>query len=387
MATKARKTTKTHKGITYRADKNLYMWRFTHNGTSYCGYCKELDEAIQQLKTKRYEIENGICSKEANVTLDCWFKTWIATYKHNCKDSSKKTYTHNYNSIISPKLGKLKIKNISVERLQLFVNQTADTYSKSTAQSCIQLLDQCFERARKNKLINKNPMNDIETPKFKDTELKRALSAEQERMFFDYPRTKKSKYYAIYRTLALTGMRIGETLALTWDCVDFENESIWIKQNLCYTPKNGLYFDTPKSKTSRRRLRMKKDGELYNLLKKRRIEQFNERTKASNLWQPMAGFENLVFCTTFGKPHYDDNIRGNMRSIISKMQKDGYDIPTFTPHTFRHCFATRWIEQGGGYKELQKALGHSTFAITMDLYADVMDSSIDSEWDKIAFAL
>lgn len=373
-------------GITYRESKKLYMWRFKHNNVSYCGYCKTLADAKKELRNKRYEVEHGKYRKEANDTLDEWFEEWLEVYKH-CKDSSLKTYTMNYKGIISPVFGKVKLKSIKKEQMQKFVNQTAEKYSRSTAQACIHLLFECLERARKNGKINRNPMEDIETPRYNKPEKKRALTAEQEQQFFDFVKSTGCNYYSIYRTMALTGMRIGEVLGLSWENVDFDRGEIRVYQNLCYTPKNGLYLDTPKSDTSIRRLPMKKGSELFELLKKRRIEQFEQRASACELWQPVDGFEDLVFTTENGKPHYDSNVRSKMHRIVTKMQKLGYDLPDFTPHTLRHSFATRCLENGMNPKTLQRVLGHSTFAITMDTYCDVMDNTIDAEMELVARAL
>ena len=292
-----------------------------------------------------------------------------------------------YKGIISPVFGKTKLKSIKKEQMQKFVNQTAEKYSRSTAQASIHLLFECLERARKIGKINQNPMEDIDAPRYNKPEKKRALTAEQERQFFDFVKSTGCNYYSLYRTMALTGMRIGEILALSWENVDFDKGELRVYWNLCYTPQNGLYLDTPKSDTSIRKLPMPKGGELYELLKKRRIEQFEQRVAACELWQPTDGFEDLVFTTENGKPHYDSNVRSKMHRLVKKMQKLGYDIPDFTPHTLRHCYATRALENGMQPKTLQKVLGHSTFQTTMDLYADCMDSTINDEMDMIAKAL
>jgi integrase len=52
-------------------------------------------------------------------------------------------------------------------------------------------------------------------------------------------------------------------------------------------------------------------------------------------------------------------------------------------HNLRHTFATRCIEAGMRPKTLQKILGHSSLAMTMDLYVHVTNDELISEFDKI----
>ena len=375
------------KGITYRENKDLYMWRFQHDGTPYCGYCKTLTEAKEALEDMKYEVKHGMKGKEKKDTLDAWFEEWLDTYKSDCKESTLNFYRNVYRRYISPVFGKSKVKDLKTTQIQRFTNRMAKDFSKTTASTVNFLLYDCLKQAKQLHMINVNPMSDTSVPRFKPQERKKALTADQVMQFMDYAKANKCSYYSIYRMLSLTGCRIGEILGLEWDNVDFDAESIYIKQTLIYMPSTGFYFDEPKSDAGKRRIRMKKGGELYNLLKARRVEQLEQRLKAHGYWKPLKGFENLVFTTEVGTPHHDTNVRKRMKVLIERMREQGYDIPDFTPHTLRHCYATRALENGMQPKTLQKVLGHSTFQTTMDLYADCMDSTINDEMDMIAKAL
>ena len=375
------------KGITYRENKDLYMWRFQHNGTPYCGYCKTLTEAKEALEDMKYEVKHGMKGKEKKDTLDAWFEEWLDTYKSDCKESTLNFYRNVYRRYISPVFGKSKVKDLKTTQIQRFTNRMAKDFSKTTTSTVNFLLYDCLKQAKQLHMINVNPMSDTSVPRFKPQERKKALTADQVMQFMDYAKANKCSYYSIYRMLSLTGCRIGEILGLEWDNVDFDAESIYIKQTLIYMPSTGFYFDEPKSDAGKRRIRMKKGGELYNLLKARRVEQLEQRLKAHGYWKPLKGFENLVFTTEVGTPHHDTNVRKRMKVLIERMREQGYDIPDFTPHTLRHCYATRALENGMQPKTLQKVLGHSTFQTTMDLYADCMDSTINDEMDMIAKAL
>ena len=57
-------------------------------------------------------------------------------------------------------------------------------------------------------------------------------------------------------------------------------------------------------------------------------------------------------------------------------------IQPLTIHSLRHTFATRCIENGMKPKTLQMILGHSSLAITMDLYVHVTDNELLNEIDR-----
>lgn len=87
-------------------------------------------------------------------------------------------------------------------------------------------------------------------------------------------------------------------------------------------------------------------------------------------------FENLLFTTKFGTPINPELLCEAIDKIRLEMNlmRDEIDqIEKFSGHSFRHTFATRCFEAGIQPKTVQAYLGHSTLAMTMDLYTSVMD--------------
>ena len=102
-------------------------------------------------------------------------------------------------------------------------------------------------------------------------------------------------------------------------------------------------------------------------------------------WQPLAGFENLVFTTVRkGTPLQESVVRAHLMKIVQKVNEDEKAladeehrapvlIEDLHPHTLRHSFATRAIEQGMEPKILQKLMGHSSIQVTLNLYVHVTE--------------
>lgn len=372
-------------GITLRKD-GRYMWRFKYNGSTYSGYSRKLTDAKKAMRDKRYEVEHGIYSKEQNISVDAWFNEWIDVYKAaDCKASTLNLYKNVYNRYIKNQFGNKMLKTLRADMIQRFTNTTAAKYSKSVAATINFLLYDALQQAYRNGIIAKNPMDNTTPPKFKQQKKKKALSEEAEWQFLEA--AKDSPYYPLYRMASLTGMRIGEVLGLRWQDIDFTKGEIHISHTMCYISGRGLYLDTPKSVASRRIIPMEKGSELYTLLKDWRKKQRYQKLQAGQYWKPLEGMEDIVFTSNHGTPHYDMNVRTDQRKIVARLKEEGADIDTCTFHTLRHCFATRCIEKGMDPKVLQAILGHSTFAMTMDLYCDVMEDTKRKEMKKIMATL
>ena len=94
--------------------------------------------------------------------------------------------------------------------------------------------------------------------------------------------------------------------------------------------------------------------------------------------------DQYLFCNEKGAPLSRDRIQGEIDRTIQRIRVAGYDFPHITPHVFRHTFATRAIEAGMSPQVLKVILGHSSLAMTMDLYSHVLPDTKAEEMEKIA---
>jgi integrase len=153
--------------------------------------------------------------------------------------------------------------------------------------------------------------------------------------------------------LALTtGMRIGELLGLTWNDVDFENEVLYVRQQLQRV--DGVLVLKPlKSSSSLRALPLSEIG-----LGALRDEQSRQLVLG---WTHELG---LVFLNSAGRPHDQKNVNNHLRKLCKQA---GVSEVGF--HAFRHTTASLMVASGTDLHKVKEQLGHSQISLTANLYA------------------
>ena len=132
---------------------------------------------------------------------------------------------------------------------------------------------------------------------------------------------------------------------------------------------------------------------VYKALKRQRIQK-REIQLSSDKWEPLKEFENLVFVTKNGKPVSQHSFQSALDWIVKAInkdrkkqaEKDGTDFKSMEhiyPHALRHTFATRCFEAGIAPKTVQKYLGHSSVAITLDIYTHVTKDKAKEDMNKL----
>ena len=171
---------------------------------------------------------------------------------------------------------------------------------------------------------------------------------------------KKDDYGNLFVAAMFTGMRQGELLGLSWDCVDFESGVIVVKQQLqC---KDGVYFlETPKNGKSRTILPAPL---VMDAIRREQEKQEEECAFAGSAWSnPM----NLVFTDALGKNLVRRTVVKHFKAVA---QRAGISADTRF-HDLRHSFAVTSLYPGDDIKTVQANLGHATAQFTLDVYGHV----------------
>lgn len=366
-------------GITQRQD-GIYQARFVNRfGKRKTIYASNYTEITRKLRNEKYENEQCINPVDTKMSLDEWFDIWLYNCKKHCRDTTKRTYIIQYNRLRED-LGWRKLNSLNLVVLQDAFNKLSSDKSRS---DCRAILIDMLNRAMESELLNKNPALGVKTIlDNKEKEEKRILSEEEAVLLLEA--AKMGMYYPILVVALNTGMRMGELLGLTWDCVDFEDKIIKVEKTLTYLPGDGshaLYeFHAPKTKAGKRNIPMTKD--VYEVL----LIQQDRKNTISTRFEPRAGFEGLVFTSKTNQPINAANMKDTINYIVDRINRERPEqyFEHLTPHGLRHTFATNCIEKGMRPKTLQRILGHNSLQMTMDLYCHVREDTIRDEMAAFA---
>ena len=364
------------KNISQRKD-GRYQARFINRfGQRQTIYAKTLNEIRARLREEQYNDVKEVNVVSNNVTLDEWFKIWLETCKQGCRASTKETYTVHYKRI-QHDLGWRKITSLNLVIMQDAINKLcSDNARKNSKKILVDMLDKAVDTNLLTKNVAKQ-INPIITREKKKE--RRVLTVEETEQFL--MQAEGTFYYELFVLALETGMRIGELCGLTWEDIDFRDKLLHVRHTLCYFSKGGKYvFEMHDTKTDNGERVIPLTEKAIKTLKKQKIRKQEIILKGK---MPVEGYENLVFVTRNNRPTQQFIIQECMNLIIQRIQKVNENFEAFTPHTFRHSFATRAIENGMQPKVLSKLLGHGQLQITMDLYCHVMEDTLVEEMKKM----
>lgn len=360
------------RGIQQRYD--TFEGRFQYQGKRYLVHGDTVTETQKAMNELRYKLEHGVFVEKKKVVLSEWFTTWMEQYKKNrVKAGTYYNYKKYFDSMIKGCLGDKKVSDIRGEHIQRFYNDLEkEGYALSSIKIVSAILNGCMQQAVRNGLIERNPVKLAELPRQREKGTKQAMTKEQQTLFMEH--AKDSYLYNLFAVMLRTGMRNGEIRGLKYSDMDKKKNVIHVQRTLKYIEGRGYFEDTPKTRTSKRDIPLTAD--LAALLDEQR-----------GYWGfKVERLDRYLFCNEKGEPLSRDRLQAEISRIVKRIQAEGHDFPRITPHIFRHTFATRAIEAGMPPQVLKTILGHSSLAMTMDLYSHVLPDTKAAEMEKIAGA-
>lgn len=239
---------------------------------------------------------------------------------------------------------------------------TDEPISERTIQLYAHFIGGVLRSAVKKGLIPDNPVDlaDPPEPEHKDTA---AIANSTMDQVFRHLSNEPLRWQLTVYLLAITGARRGEIAGLRWDDIDLDQGLIHIQHSLNYTPENGIFLDSTKTKNKRY---VKIPPQIIRLLRQYRAEQ------AEYILACCGQYDNqgYLFTQPDGKPSNPETITAWFCRFSKRHNLHGVHA-----HAFRHSAASILIANGVDVVTVASMLGHSDPTTTERVYAHALEES------------
>jgi integrase len=326
--------------------------------------------------TVKVDVRQGVhTAPTKSVTVAEAGQNWIKRVEANgmrgkgpVEEGTLYQYRQHLNLYIAPRLGGIKLANLTKTGVENFRDYLLGSMSRALARKVLTSFKSILKAANYAHVaadvsigISKRHKRPIETGVDFPTpaEVKRIVEAATD-----------TKRRALLRTAILTGLRASELRGLRWKDVDLKARELHVRQRADRFCKLG----SPKSAMSRRTVPLA--PEVVTDLKEWRIALGPK------------GELDLVFPNASGRVEQHKSMLESTAPVlvaagVLAKDKDGKPRPKYALHAYRHFFAS-WcinpVSRGGrglSAKEVQALLGHETIGITMDIYGHLFPRGDD----------
>ena len=261
---------------------------------------------------------------------------------------------HGYKTVLAkhllPYWRDWRLRDIGRQDVQQWV---ADRFRRKlgwqTVRNAWTLLSGILETAVEYGYLSMNPARGV---KFPEKELKEAPVLFTAEDFVKLLEQLDEPYRTMARLIALTGLRIGELLAVRWRCLDLEIGTLSVRESV-YEGK----FQSPKTRKSRRTMPL--GPQIIVWLREHRLRA--KRTES----------DDLVFGNRKGQPLRESKL---LRNVLQPAAERA-GLGRVTWHQFRHIHSSLLNDLRVPVKIAQEQLGHSSISTTLNIYTHVVDAS------------
>lgn len=301
---------------------------------------------------------DALVPRGGKLTLGEWLDVWQPAWEAGLKPSSAKSEPARIRNHIRPKLGAYELDDLTPLAVQRFVSGL--NLAPKTIRNIHGLLHKICGAAVHARYVRANPCDHTILPRVVRKEMRFLTEPEAGRLLAATP----AHWRPLVLLLIATGLRWGEAVGLRVGDVDVLAGKLTVLRTMHeLTGSAEIVFTEPKSAMSRRTVT------------------FDKKTAAA-LVPLVAGKDRdaLVFTSPTGK---EVRIRNFRRS--SRKRPDGTTklmgwpawcaeagLPGLRIHDLRHTHAAWLISAGVVLTGIQRRLGHSSIAVTSDLYGHLM---------------
>jgi integrase len=280
---------------------------------------------------------------------------WLPAVQTRLRSGTWVEYRRKAETHLIPAIGQVPLQQLTTAMLNVLYQQLLDRgVGPRTVQYVHTTIRKALNDAVRWGLLVRNPAHYAAAPRPHRTELSTWTAAELRRFLTS---VRGDRLFAAWQLAALTGMRRGEVLGLRWADLNLEGGWLSVRQTLVVVDNQPL---TSEPKTVRGRRRIALDPDTIAALRSHHKTQVAERLAAGPAWANT----DLVFTRQDGTPLHPEHVRRQFDRHIART-----GLPRIRFHDLRHTHATLALQAGVHPKVVSERLGHTTVAMTLDIYS------------------
>lgn len=306
--------------------------------------------------------------------------SWLEHTEPTVKRSTHINHTIYVNKIFSYIDKALPIADLTAVTLEDVLHKVyyVENLSYSYTRATFTTMKAIYKHAKRKKLIPS--LIDFEDIEIKKKPFSHSDIAKKQNKFLDAVELKEtlmqlskidSRISLLFEFVSLTGLRIGELLALRYSDYDKENATININGTIQYDYKNSseIKRGTPKNIYSVRNVSL--SDRAVSILDSIMLE-----NKRRSLWFEGYIDHGYIFTSSRGNPY-------DIQFLNRRLKGVHIEGKHLTTHIFRHTHISMLAELGVPLKTIMQRVGHNDPNTTLSIYTHVTKSMHDDVINKL----
>jgi integrase len=324
--------------------------------------------ALRKMRELRSELNAGLPIPDDRLTVAAFLNRWISkSSPGQVCDRTLDSYADTVRLHLLPSLGRKVLRQLTVGDVDdLLAWKRSSGYSPNTVRIVRAVLRRALRQAEREGLVLRNVAALWAAPRVRGDE-GRGLSLDQARLLIGEARL--TRYEALLTVMLAYGLRRGEALGLHWSSVDWTAGTVKVTHGVkriqdrsSLERRTRLVVGELKRARSRRTLFL--TPQLVELLRRHRTRLAEERMTVGEAWQ-----DNGLICPSeLGTPLDPDHVSHAFSRLCGRAGRSHWHL-----HELRHSGASLMLAQGTDLYVVFKVLGHSSVAITKDVYGHLVE--------------
>jgi integrase len=280
---------------------------------------------------------------------------WLERQRGHMKPSGWRSYQSAWRIHVAPRWSTVQIADIRFSDVQAWVSELSSRRGPVIVETAASVLRRILDDAVSDRILASNPARGVKLPPRKPRPHV-FLTGSQ----LDALAVQAGRYRSLVLLLGTVGLRWGEAAALRVSDIDFLRRRIHLHTNAVVVGRH-VHVGTLKSNKNR-------TVAVPRFVLDELAVTCQGKGRDGLLWPSQTG-------SYLAPPTAHDSW---LSGAVKRCQTNDPTFPRVTAHALRHTAASLAVSSGANPKVVQRMLGHTSAAMTLDVYSDLFDTDLDA---------